>query len=246
MKTRWMVSLGVLVLVAPFTRGQAARLGPPAPSMPAVGQLVSRATFLDGTRPKPILYEPQPGDIVLYDDFNKLYHFVFKFANTSAPTHAAMVIAREDGTPALLELTGPKMIFAKVVIMDVETRFRSYPGTIMVRRVRAPLTEEHSKELTHFAQTQSGKSFALGRVLLQATLFSPRHGLRRELFGRTYPTRDRWFCSEMVVAACASAHVLDAKAHCANATYPRDLAYDETVNLAAQYHPPLFWTPAER
>ena len=237
MKARWL-ALGVLLVLASSAHAQAPRLGAPCSPL-AVGYLLPNNP--DG---KAIRYEPQPGDIVLYDDFNRFYHVIFKLANSGAPTHVAMVVTRPDGTQALLELTGPTMVFAKVTIVDVEPRFKSYPGIIMVRRVRTPLTPEQCHELTEFAKSQSGKSFAIGRVILQATPFCPRSGLRRELFGKTYPTRNRWFCSEMVVAGCASAHVLDAKAHVANATYPRDLAFDETIDLSAAYHPPLLWNAA--
>jgi hypothetical protein len=244
MKSRWLIPLGVLLIVTTLTQGQPPYLGEPIPRplSPPVGHLVPLSPLSDS---KAITYDPRPGDIVLYDDFSRLYHLALKMANTAPPTHAAMVIARPDGTPALLELTGPTMMFAKVVIMDVETRFRAYPGTVMVRRVRTPLSSQQCQDMTQFAEMQTGKSFALGRVLLQATPFCPRTGLRREWFGRTYPSRNRWFCSEMVVAAGAAAHVLDGKAHCANATYPRDLAYDETLDLSSLYHPPMLWNAAQ-
>jgi hypothetical protein len=234
MKARWL-ALGVLLVLASCAHAQAPRLGAPCSPL-AVGYLYPNNP--DG---KAIRYEPQPGDVVLYDDFNRFYHVIFKLANSGAPTHVAMVVTNTDGTQSLLELTGPTMVFAKVTIVDVEPRFKSYPGTIMVRRVRTPLTPDQCHELTDFAKLQAGKSFAIGRVILQATPFCPRTGLRRELFGKTYPTRNRWFCSEMVVAGCASARVLDGKAHVGNATYPRDLAFDETVDLSAAYHPPLLW-----
>jgi hypothetical protein len=152
-----------------------------------------------------------------------------------------MVIDRPDGTPALLELTGPRMATAKVCIVDVEPRLAGYPGIVMVRRLRRPLSAEQSHELTRFAQTESGKSFALGRVMLQGTPFSPRNGLRKELFGKTHATRDRWFCSELVVSACALAGIFERTKYQANATYPRDLAFDETMDLSAHYHPPIPW-----
>jgi hypothetical protein len=239
MKLRWLVPLGLLLVVTASARAQIARLGAPVSPLQPVGYLVATPA-----RPQTAPYEPRPGDIVLYDDFNKFYRLIFKLANTSAPTHVAMVIARPDGTPALLELTGPRMITAKVSIVDIEPRLTNYSGAIMVRRIREPLTPKQSHDLTQFAQSESGKSFALGRVMLQATLFCPRNGLRREWFGKTYLSRDRWFCSEMVVAACASAHLLDPNKCCANATYPRDLAYDEALDLSRWYHPPVAWAPA--
>ena len=69
-----------------------------------------------------------------------------------------------------------------------------------------------------------------------------RSGLRRELFGHTYLDRNRWFCSELVVAACAVANIVDGKHCCANATLPRDLAVDQWLDLSASYHPPVRWT----
>ena len=98
-----------------------------------------------------------------------------------------------------------------------------------------------SQALTQFAETEKGKGFALGRVILQATPFCPR---RQELFATTPSTRLRWFCSEMVVAACTKAKLFDTKTCCANATYPRDLAFDETINLSALYHPAIYWSDA--
>jgi hypothetical protein len=186
-------------------------------------------------------YQPQPGDIILYDNDNKLHHFVYKLANTESPMHTAMVIARDDGTPALLELTGPIALTAKVVILDVEPRLSTYPGTVMVRRVRQPLTPEQSRELTHFAQLQVGKRFAAGRIFLQATPLCVHAGWRRDLFGKTYLNRNRWFCSEMVVAAGTCAHVFDPEIHKANATYPRDLAFDDTMDLSQLYHSIAHW-----
>jgi hypothetical protein len=190
-------------------------------------------------------YQPQPGDLILYDDFSKFHQICYKLACTEAPVHVAMVIAREDGKPALLELTGPIAITAKVCILDVESRMANYPGTVMVRRIRQPLTPEQSHELTCFAEQQVGKRFALGRIVLQITPLCPRTGLRKTLFGHTYLNRNRWFCSEMVVAAGTCAQVFDPQIHKANAIYPRDMAYDDTMDLSGLYHPLVSWV-AER
>ena len=243
MKLRWLIPLGVLLVVTALADGQPPHLGAPIPRNPTppVGFLVPAAPDS-----KAVPYEPRPGDIVLYDDSNRFYHLVFKLANTAPPTHAAMVIAQPEGKPALLELTGPTMLFAKVVIMDVDTRFQAYPGTIMVRRIRTSMTSQQCQDVAQFAQAEAGKQFALGRVLLQGTPFCPRNGLRRELFGHTYPSRNRWFCSEIVVAAGAAAHVLDGKAHCANATYPRDLVDNERHDLGAVWEDAAVWRPHAR
>jgi hypothetical protein len=237
MKSRWLIALAMMFGVTTALSAQEPRA--------FLGSPVQQAGYvevpLDGRRTQAQPYVPQPGDLLLYDDFNPFYHFAFWVAHTAPPTHSAIVIAREDGSSASLELTGPRVLTAKVCLVDVEPRLAHYPGIVMVRRLRQPLTAEQSRELTRFAHAQVGKSFAVGRVAMQATLLSPRFGLGRCLFGQTCLDRDRWFCSELVVAACATCGVLDPRAHCANALYPRDLAVDETLDLSRLYHPPVVW-----
>ncbi len=242
MKLRWLFSLGLLLAPTALLFGQAPGAEGKHDAIITVGHLVEASAPAAAARPRELPYQPQAGDIVVYDDFNPLFHFIFQFADTAPPTHAAMVIARADGKPALLELTGPKVLTSHVVIMDVDQRFGSYPGMVMVRRIKQPLAPEQSHDLTQFAEAQVGKGFAFPRVALMATPFCPRTGLRKELFGHTYQSRNRWFCSELVVAACSAAKVIDGKACCANATYPRDLAVDERVNLSGTHHPPLLWS----
>jgi hypothetical protein len=191
-------------------------------------------------------FYPQAGDVFLYDDLVPLHHLVFKLAGTGPPTHAAIAIERQDHQVALLELTGPSVISSKVAIMEVYPRLKSYEGNVMVRRVRQPLTEEQSAELTNFAVAQEGKYIAFKRGLLQGTPFRARSGLRRQLFARTYFDRKRWFCSEMVVAAACSCQLLDPHIYHANAMYPRDLAFDETYDLSALYHKALPWVAEQR
>ncbi|MBI3823393.1 MAG: hypothetical protein HY289_12050 [Planctomycetes bacterium] len=240
---RWLIPLGVVLVVNASAFAQGAGVKPVAFRPTEVGYLVTSPLQTTMSAPRPVAYQPHPGDIVLYDDFNKLHHLVFKIANTAGPLHVAIVVARPDGSPALLDLTGPKVVTAKVQIIDVDKRFGAFTGDILIRRLREPLTLEQSRDLTAFAQAQEGKSFALPRVLLQGTPFCPRTGLRKALFGHTYLDRKRWFCSELVVAACANVHLVDGKKCCANATYPRDLAFDETLDLSAIYLSPIRWSP---
>ena len=257
MIARWLGTLGIMLGLATSSQAQLVQAHLAAPVTPA-GYLVIPAEPTRHILPSSLSgsgepsgnkrldpYVPHPGDIVLfYDDFNPLFHFAFKIANTAPPTHTAIVIARDDGSTALLDLTGPRVITAKVVIIDVEPRLTNYQGEIMIRRIREPLTAEQSHELTAFANAQVGKGFAVGRVLMQATPLCPRSGLRRILFGKTYLNRDRWFCSEMVIAAGAAAKVIDPEANRANGIYPHDLAVDDHVNLSALYYPPATWVPA--
>jgi hypothetical protein len=187
-------------------------------------------------------YQPQPGDIILFNEFNRLYDFLFRLAHTSPPTHAGIVIQREDGSPALLDLLGPSVIGAHVAIVDIPPRLSTYPGVMMVRQVRQPLSQGQSAELTRFARAQVGKEFAAKRLALQVTPFRARTGLRRYCFGHTYLDRQRWICSELVVAAACAARILDADAYPANAIYPHDLAYDEWIDLSHRYSSPLPWS----
>jgi hypothetical protein len=188
-------------------------------------------------------YCPQPGDILLYNYSCKMYALALWWVGTDAPSHAAIVFARPDGTPAILEV-GPHStfhMFTATCIVDVLPRLSGYPGCIMVRRPLCPLTPEQSAELTQFALAQNGKKFATGRLLLQATPFKCRSGLRHALFARTCLDRKRWICSENVVAAATVAGLMDPKVHFANCMYPRDLAYDEHYDLSGTYAVPVLW-----
>jgi hypothetical protein len=243
---RWLVPLAYLLSCIPCAFGQTEAASSPSGIAPA-GHLVTNAVdSSEGSRLRVAPYQPQPGDVVLFDDFNPLFHFIYRLALTSPPTHAAIIIAREDGTPAVLDLVGPSVLRARVSVIDIEPRFSSYPGTIMVRRVQQPLTPEQSAELTRFARAQEGKHFAAERVVLQATPFRARVGLRHQCFARTHFDRNRWFCSELVIAAACTAKILDPAQYPANAIYPHDLAYDEWVNLSHRYQPPLPWVADPR
>lgn len=196
-----------------------------------------------GTQWKVEPYFPQPGDILLYDDLNKFNAFMFKVIGTAPPVHAAIVVARPNGAPALLEVGASSrfLVLTRVYIVDVLPRLAAYPGVIDVRRPRQPLNADQCAALTDFALGQEGKRFAIGRFALQITPFRARCGIRKQLFGRTDFDRRRWICSENVVAGATIAGLLDPKVHFANCMYPRDLAYDEEYDISATYHKPVRW-----
>lgn len=188
-------------------------------------------------------YRPMPGDIILYDGLDKVINTMLKWVGSGSPSHAAMVIARPDGTPALLEV-GPNsrpQAFTRTAIVDVAPRMENYLGVMYVRRLLQPLGAEQSKKLTDFAAAQTGKEFAVGRLALQVTPFRPRVGLRHALFAETRIDRERWLCSENVVAAGTVAGIFDPRVHFANAMYPRDLAYDDHYDLSQMYAPMVLW-----
>jgi hypothetical protein len=230
---RWLVPVVAAALLA----ADAVAQGRWEPSAPAGYLIVAGSSPDMQFRP----YEPKPGDIVLYDDLNPFFHFLFRCARTRPPTHVAMVVERDDGTPALLDLLGPTVLSAHVAIVDIPQRLRSYAGSIMVRRLREPLTPEQRAELWHFAVAQEGKEFAAKRVVLLATPFCARIGLRRYCFARTHFDRSRWFCSELVAAAAGAAHILDPHDYPANAICPHDLACDDWLDLSHRYEPAVPW-----
>lgn len=186
-------------------------------------------------------YCPRAGDILLFDHPCVWMNRVYWFCGTGGPLHAAVVFRRPDGSHAILE-AGPNFV-QKVVVAEVNPRLPEYDGSILVRRLKVPLTEEQSKQLTDFSLAQEGKGYALVRLLLQGTPLRARGKIRSHYLGRTSLERDRWMCSELVVAAMVAAGVFDAKEYRANTFYPRDLAYDDVHDISAFYERPAVWYP---
>jgi hypothetical protein len=187
-----------------------------------------------------VRYQPLPGDLLLFDDHNKTITFLYELVGSGAPLHSAMIIERPDHTPAILE-AGPNFI-PRVYILEPLLRMKAYPGTVMIRRPRQPLTTEQSEHLTCFAMAQEGKDYALARLFLQGTPFRCRVGLRKTCFAHTCMDRNRWTCSELTAAAAVAAGLLDRRRFPANAMYPRDFCYDERYDLSGSYGAPLLWT----
>jgi hypothetical protein len=185
-------------------------------------------------------YLPMPGDMLLFDDHNKTVTFLYEVVGSGPPLHSAMIFARPDGTPALLE-AGPNFI-PHVFILEPLPRMRAYHGSVMIRRPRQPLSPDQSANLTRFALSQEGKDYALMRLFLQGTPIRCRTGLRKQVFARTCLDRHRWTCSELAVAAGVSAGLLDRRRFPANAMYPRDVCYDEHYDLSTAYNAPVLWS----
>ncbi|HEY7159351.1 MAG TPA: hypothetical protein VH575_35730 [Gemmataceae bacterium] len=185
-------------------------------------------------------YVPRPGDIVLYAHDSLRSRFLYTLAHTGKPYHAGIVVNLPDGRPAILE-AGPYDLIT-VYLMDALPRFRTHEGTIWVRRRRVPLTAEQSARLTAFALEQTGKRFALFRVVLEATPLRVHGPLRRRLLGSSRIDRQRWFCSELVIAALAVVGVVDPHTIKPNTVYPRDLFYDRPFDLKPCWEVPRRWT----
>ena len=174
-------------------------------------ELTVRPSYLFETLPGPDAkthwcgqrYDPQPGDLVLFDDHSALTARAYRCCGTGRPLHAAIVFRNKDGTPALLE-AGTNAVM-KVFIFELAPRMHGFDGTILVRRLRTPLTAEQSQQLLHFALAQEGKPYAIGRVILHASAWRLCNPLLSRYFGHTALDRDRWICSELAIAAATAA-----------------------------------------
>jgi hypothetical protein len=184
-------------------------------------------------------YVPQPGDIILYSSDHLRSRFLYALAHTGQPYHAGVVVYLPDGRPAVLE-AGP-YDYVHVYVMDLLPRLRTHEGPVWVRRRCVPLTPEQSARLTAFALEQTGKRFALFRVILEATPLRAHGHVHSRLFGSARIDRHRWFCSELVIAALAVAGVVDPRAIMPNTVYPRDLFRDHPFDLKPCWEPPRRW-----
>ncbi len=191
---------------------------------------------------KPTRYHPQPGDIVLFDDHSTFTTKVYHCCGTGRPLHAGVVFRRADGSNAILE-AGTNAVM-KVFIFDLEPRLQKFDGTILIRRPRKAMNPEKCAKLANFAAAQEGKPYAIARLLLQLTPFRSRsHVVMTQVFGRTVLDRERWICSELVIASLAAADVWSVDEFPANAMYPRDICYDERFDLRPYYDTPALWYP---
>ncbi|MBI1831392.1 MAG: hypothetical protein HYR84_08080 [Planctomycetes bacterium] len=189
-------------------------------------------------------YQPKPGDLVLFDDHNPLTAKVYSCCGTGRPLHAGIIFRKDDGAPAILE-AGTNAVM-KVFVFDFHSRLKNFDGTVLIRRLRTPLTAERERALREFAWAQEGKGYALGRAILHASPLRPREPVFTSPFGRTVLDRDRWICSELAVAAATSAGILDSATHPANMMLPRDLCYDERYDLSGAYESPALWSPRSK
>jgi hypothetical protein len=184
-------------------------------------------------------YVPHPGDIILYSSHHLRSMFFYALAHTGQPYHTGVVVSLPDGRPAILE-AGP-YDYVSVYLMDLLPRLRTHDGSIWVRRRCVSLTPEQSARLTAFALEQTGKRFALFRVILEATPFRAHGSLHSRLFGSPRVDRRRWFCSELAIAALAVAGVVDPRIMQPNTVYPRDLFVDRPIDLKPCWEQPRLW-----
>jgi hypothetical protein len=93
-------------------------------------------------------YQPRPGDILLFDDHSTLTQRIYHCCGTGGPLHTGIIFRKADGSLAILE-AGTNAVM-RVFIFDLDERLHSFYGTILVRTLKRPLSEEQSKQLMDF------------------------------------------------------------------------------------------------
>lgn len=218
----------------------AAWLAPVHDRIANASYLYVRSESADGSEQvEPTLYSPQAGDLVLFRNGNWFYRVAFRLTLTGPPTHIGIVVALPDGTHAVLETVDRR---TGVRLMAMPNRLQTYSGTVWVRRIRRPLTEEQNAILTEFAVEQEGKKYASHRLILPA--ICPL--LRSRLLAWLRPDKDfqqrrSWFCSELVAAACVKMGLFPPSRIRPWCTFPLDFYCDDLLDLSADWEPPFEW-----
>jgi hypothetical protein len=199
-------------------------------------------------RGKPRAYLPQPGDILLATDKNVFWKVTHDMAFAFEPHNSAIIIARPDGSLAILEAGPNDCIWIKALDMLPHLKEYADKGPVWIRKRKTPLTPEQCQCLTTFGMRQVGKRFALGRLAVQVTPFRDRGPFRTEFMGKPHGDRCSYFCSELVTESCVAAGLLDPATTRPSATYPHDLFFDHSHNRYISKHVPLIcdWEPPAR
>jgi hypothetical protein len=110
-------------------------------------EVVERPAFLfhmeaDGHNLQAERYRPRSGDIVLFDDHHPWQRKLYRCCGTSVPLHVGIVFRKPDDGWAVLE-AGPEAV-QKVIVFDLDQRLHRFDGTVLVRRLKTPLSDEQS------------------------------------------------------------------------------------------------------
>lgn len=217
-----------------------------------VGRLCQPAYAADGVcRPPAVPYEPQPGDLFIFNSSQLLWKGSFCLALSGPPTHTAIVVGTPDGQMCLLE-AGIGFVLS-VELSPIRPRLAEYHGQVYVRRRKIPLSAAESAQLTEFALAVHKKRVSPLRFIAQVTPLRARGPLRTPCVGKPRGVQQGYICSELVVEACVAAGLLDAETARPRATYPRDLFFDHSsnwylnrhLNLSCGWYPPALWTDEE-
>lgn len=222
--------------------------------VPGIGSYLGEPSYcLDWKlRGKPEAYVPQPGDIMLATDKNFFWKITHDLAGAGEPHNSAIIVARPDGSLAVLEAGANDTL--RIHMLDMLPHLKEYAdkGPVWIRKRRTPLTPEQSAALTDFAMRQWGKHFALIRLGGQLTPLRSRGPIRTYFMGGPHGDRHSYFCSELVTESCVAAGLIDPRKARPAATYPHDLFFDTSLNhfirhnyrLQDCWYPPARWTCA--
>ncbi|MFO0876201.1 MAG: hypothetical protein U0840_02420 [Gemmataceae bacterium] len=195
------------------------------------------AAGLASATPESTHYEPEVGDILLFQSPGGLRNIAYFLGCSAGVTHSALVVARPDGTLGMLEAPGPDY---PVMISDIPSRRCYHKGRVWVRKRKCPVTPEQSRCLTEFACRQEGKPFyTLGVLIPMFGKPIPKHRHRCVKDEELEP--DRWFCSPLVVAGLIAGGLLD---RCAAKPWfvdPQDLKTDHWLDLSCGWQRPYRW-----
>jgi hypothetical protein len=194
-----------------------------------------------GTTKRVEVYTPREGDIAFFDDQSKFWEFLYHIGHTAPPFHTGLVVKRPDGTPGILE-SGPDDTL-HIYIFEAARRLHTFEGVLQVRRAKRCLTAEESQRLTDFSLAQEGKRYAMWRLLLQGTPIKTRGGPLRLALAKTHFDRQRWLCTEIVVAGAELVGLMDPHIVKATNTYPLDIVDDHMYKLSDTYEEAGYWSP---
>jgi hypothetical protein len=185
-------------------------------------------------------YVPQEGDVLLFGSVSVLFTLTFPLARTWHPWHSGLIVRRSTGDLAMLEDGGDDHPYAALRApaerLPDWLRKQYWRPRTWVRRRRTPLTPEQSRALTVFAETQAYKPFATTHDF--AIMLLPGRPQRR-----TFPDRDRWYCSELMLEALVTARIVcPSQIPRPEALAPYDILFDKRIDLSGGWHDPAVYS----
>ena len=190
-------------------------------------------------------YLAHEGDLILFHEHVKIWDIVFRVVGSGPPDHSGVMFRLPDRRLAILEAApenGKGGYILRVCLMEMNSRFESCKGTILIRRLRTPLTPLQAAQLTDFAIAQQGKRYSIGRLLRQFTPIRSHGSARKTIWAKTELNRRTWICSELVVAACTVIGLLEPARYPATAIYPLDLLEDSTYDVSPIWNTAGMWS----
>jgi hypothetical protein len=188
------------------------------------------------------LYDPQPGDLYFGWSGGMPQKAAYRLVLAGPPSHVGMFVRMPGGEMMVLEATTDEPDYGDkpgVFLRPALWRLQTYQGPVWIRKLRCPLTPEESADLTQFALCQVGKPFARWRSILISPFARPTKGpLCAAITGPASLNRDKWFCSELLMAASVVIHRADRCRIKPTGTTPRDMFLDRQLDLSCHWEKP--------